>query len=413
MNITPINSKSSFKILIELYNYNGEDFRLSFFTANTVQKRYSCSCVSGVYTNCQKLDNTHVLCSFPANSFKLGMLKCEVSYSVYDELSQGNIFKIVSNELVVANVNGAESHIEITNDKTAAITTPEFAVYLLGTIVQGKSCNIKLNGQVFEPINGLIDLGTITDIEGMQGPQGPQGEQGEQGPQGEQGIPGERGPQGEKGDKGEQGIPGEQGPQGPKGDTGEQGPQGEKGDPATATPIVDSLDSDRTDAALSANQGKKLKSLIDNVAPITNYTKIFELELTTDKTDDRNIKIGNVQNYNELILTISCDVPEDVTFVATVFYIITNELTNEYKYSYIGNIASTNKFVYAVQKLARLDDTKFIVEYNSLCSTKTATTESVTRNGRVRLLNVPDNMLFLHSTAKIFYQGMKIAMYAR
>lgn len=163
MNITPINSKSGFKILIELYNYNGEDFRLSFFTANTVQKRYTCSCVSGVYTNCQKVDKTHVLCSFPANSFKLGILKCEVSYSIYDELSQGNVFKIVSNDLVIANVNGIENHIEITNDKTAAISTPEFAIYLLGPVVTGKMPKIILNGHTYEAQNGIINLGNNTD----------------------------------------------------------------------------------------------------------------------------------------------------------------------------------------------------------------------------------------------------------
>lgn len=138
MNVTPINKRSSFKILIALDNYSGEDFRLSFYTAGTVQKRFVCSYINGAYTNCQYIDDYHVLCSFPANTFNLGILKCEICYSFYDELSESNYFKIVSNEIVTARVNNEDSHIEITNDKTGKIITPEFAIYLLGPILRGE-----------------------------------------------------------------------------------------------------------------------------------------------------------------------------------------------------------------------------------------------------------------------------------
>ena len=159
MNVTPINKRSGFKILIALDNYSGEDFRLSFYTAGTVQKRFICSYINGAYTNCQCIDDYHVLCSFPPNTFNLGILKCEVCYGFYDELSESNYFKIISNEIVTARVNDEDSHIEITNDKTGKIVTPEFAIYLLGPVLQPKSVKIKLNNIVYEATDGIIDLG--------------------------------------------------------------------------------------------------------------------------------------------------------------------------------------------------------------------------------------------------------------
>ena len=161
MNVTPINKRSSFKILITLDNYSGEDFRLSFYAAGTVQKRFICSYINGAYTNCQRIDDYHVLCSFPPNTFNLGILKCEVCYGFYDELSESNYFKVISNEIVTARVNDEDSHIEITNDKTGKIVTPEFAIYLLGPVLQPKSVKIKLNGVIYEAVDGVIDLGTI------------------------------------------------------------------------------------------------------------------------------------------------------------------------------------------------------------------------------------------------------------
>lgn len=161
MKITPINRRSGFKILIALENYSGEDFRLSFYTAGTVQKRFVCSYIDGVYTNCQPIDDYHVWCSFPPNTFKLGILKCEIGYGFYDELSESNYFKVISNEIVTARVNGEDSHIEITNEKTGKIITPEFAIHLLGPVLQPKSVKIKLNGVIYEAVDGIIDLGTI------------------------------------------------------------------------------------------------------------------------------------------------------------------------------------------------------------------------------------------------------------
>lgn len=94
----------------------------------------------------------------------------------------------------------------------------------------------------------------------IKGVKGDKGDKGDKGEQGIQGIKGDTGAKGEKGDKGDKGDKGEQGIQGVKGDTGAKGDKGDKGDTGDTTTVTDSLDSDSTTAALSANQGKVLDS---------------------------------------------------------------------------------------------------------------------------------------------------------
>lgn len=85
---------------------------------------------------------------------------------------------------------------------------------------------------------------------------GEKGDQGPQGLQGPKGDTGETGPQGPKGDKGETGA---QGPKGEKGETGATGPQG------PAVSVVNDLTTGGATEALSAEQGKALKALIDSL----------------------------------------------------------------------------------------------------------------------------------------------------
>lgn len=82
------------------------------------------------------------------------------------------------------------------------------------------------------------------------------GEKGDQGPQGLQGPKGEKGETGEQGPKGEKGETGATGPKGDKGDVGPQGP---------AVSVVNDLTTGGTTEALSAEQGKALKALIDSL----------------------------------------------------------------------------------------------------------------------------------------------------
>lgn len=82
------------------------------------------------------------------------------------------------------------------------------------------------------------------------------GEKGDQGPQGLQGPKGEKGETGEQGPKGEKGETGATGPKGDRGDVGPQGP---------AVSVVNDLTTGGATEALSAEQGKALKALIDSL----------------------------------------------------------------------------------------------------------------------------------------------------
>ena len=135
--------------------------------------------------------------------------------------------------------------------------------------------------------------------QGLQGVPGPKGATGDQGPKGDAGVAGPqgpagtngftwrpavdgsgnlswtqnsgttapttiniRGPQGPAGAKGETGAPGPQGlagATGPKGDRGDVGPQG------PAVDVVNNLTTGGTTKALSAEQGKAIKTLIDSL----------------------------------------------------------------------------------------------------------------------------------------------------
>lgn len=123
-----------------------------------------------------------------------------------------------------------------------------------------------------------------TFVQSLRGPKGDKGEKGEQGlpgakgDKGDQGLPGRdgaagaQGPQGPTGATGPKGDKGDPGVAGAKGETGERGPQGVKGDkgdkgetgpqgPAVA--LVNDLTTGGTTKALTAEQGKALKGLID------------------------------------------------------------------------------------------------------------------------------------------------------
>lgn len=100
---------------------------------------------------------------------------------------------------------------------------------------------------------------------GAQGPKGDKGETGAQGPKGDQGLQGVQGPKGDKGETGAQGL---QGPKGDTGATGATGPKGDKGETGAQGPavsVVNDLTTGGTTKALSAEQGKAIKALIDSL----------------------------------------------------------------------------------------------------------------------------------------------------
>lgn len=155
MNVNRINYKSNFKLLIELKNYTGEDYVLTFTTTNTIKKKYTCSFVNGVYKNCSKVDNTHIICNFDSGVFRPGLLTCEVKYSFHDLDTSDKKYKIVSNDLVVAYKNTIEYHVEITKDISDAVNTPEWIIHLLGPVLKNE-CPFEIddNGILLNKKNG-------------------------------------------------------------------------------------------------------------------------------------------------------------------------------------------------------------------------------------------------------------------
>ena len=165
-------------------------------------------------------------------------------------------------------------------------------------------------------------LQSLKGAKGDRGETGPQGQVGPQGPIGPKGETGLTGPQGPQGLKGENGAVGPMGPTGPKGEQGIQGPKGadgitpnikigtvsslepgqnptvtntgtlgapvfnfgipkgQKGSDATVT-IDDNLTSSATNHALSANQGKELKGLIDALSAKMTFEDITPGEAMT------------------------------------------------------------------------------------------------------------------------------------
>ena len=160
-------------------------------------------------------------------------------------------------------------------------------------------------------------LQSLKGAKGDRGETGPQGPIGQTGPKGETGLAGAQGPQGLKGETGPAGPMGPAGPAGAVGPMGPKGadgvtpnikigtvsslepgqtptvtntgtlgapvfnfgiPKGQKGSDATVT-IDDNLTSSATNHALSANQGKVLKGLIDALS-----AKLTFEDLTPDES---------------------------------------------------------------------------------------------------------------------------------
>ena len=168
----------------------------------------------------------------------------------------------------------------------------------------------------------MLDDGELRGPKGDRGETGAAGPAGPVGPTGAKGETGLTGPQGPQGLKGENGAVGPMGPTGPKGEQGIQGPKGadgitpnikigtvsslepgqnptvtntgtlgapvfnfgipkgQKGSDATVT-IDDNLTSSAANHALSANQGKVLKGLIDALSAKMTFEDITPDEAMT------------------------------------------------------------------------------------------------------------------------------------
>jgi hypothetical protein len=167
---------------------------------------------------------------------------------------------------------------------------------------------------------------------------------------------------GEQGPVGPQGPQGPQGPEGPQGPQGEPGPQGEQG-PAGPNNIYNGLDSDATDYALSAKQGKELASTLAEIAnklgdavletsaqTVTEAINEIEQELIGEVG---TVTLNNSETFpfNNSMVTVSLakprttqnyivivDVPAAVGNVGEI--VITDKLVNGFKIGFTGSASS-------------------------------------------------------------------------
>ena len=136
----------------------------------------------------------------------------------------------------------------------------------------------KIAGTIFNSLKG--EKGET----GAVGPQGPKGATGDQGPKGATGVAGPQGPAGTNGFTWRPAVDGSgnlswtqnsgttapttiniKGPQGPTGATGPKGDRGDVGPQGPAVAVVNDLTTGGTTKALSAEQGKAIKALIDSL----------------------------------------------------------------------------------------------------------------------------------------------------
>lgn len=134
--------------------------------------------------------------------------------------------------------------------KPSALSSPDLEAVKKALTTKADLVNGKVPLAQLPPIGG----GTVGD----KGPTGDKGPIGDKGPAGDKGPDGDKGPAGDKGPQGEAGPAGAQGPAGEKGPQGAPGPAGPQGPGGGSIDIINTLDSNRTDAALSAAQGKAL-----------------------------------------------------------------------------------------------------------------------------------------------------------
>lgn len=197
---------------------------------------------------------------------------------------------------------------------------------------------------------------------GYQGNQGNIGKQGNQGIMGTQGLPGVQGNEGQRGSLGPQGAKGNQGnigAQGEEGLTGPQGQQGAKGDTGNSgysgniedLEIVNNVNQGGETAALSAEMGKQLYKIINELKSEVDNLKNTLSASGTISVDYHSLYIGTIeptaQNYTSLLT------PQDYS---STFYQTAND---ENVYILIDNNEYTRIEVKKLWNLNALIETTF------------------------------------------------------
>ena len=232
MNIIHKNYKEDLKLLINMgANYKGEPFRVIFTAGCYAIKEYVCSYNGVAYTNCERADESHILCLLDNHGLPCGLVNAEIDVFMPDGSMPDGNFRLSTKGLLEFEYQGETCHLELIEGEGDEISIAEISTTLLGTILRGEKGDkgdkgdpgVKGEkgdkGDRGESLLTFEDL-TLEEIEAIRGPKGDKGDAGPQGPKGDRGDTGIQGPKGDTGDVG---------PQGPKGDKGEVGPQGPAG----------------------------------------------------------------------------------------------------------------------------------------------------------------------------------------
>lgn len=208
MNIIHKNYREDLKLLIDMgANYKGEPFRIVFTAGCYAVKEYVCSYNCVAYTNCERVDESHILCLLDNHGLPCGLVNAEIDIFMPDGSMPDGNFRLSTKGLLEFEYQGETCHLELIEGEGDEISIAEISTTLLGTILRGEKGD-----------------------KGDKGDPGAKGEKGDKGDRGEslltfedltlEEIEAIRGPKGDKGDAG---------PQGPKGDKGDVGPQGPAG----------------------------------------------------------------------------------------------------------------------------------------------------------------------------------------
>lgn len=232
MNIIHKNYKEDLKLLINMgANYKGEPFRVTFTAGCYAIKEYVCSYNGVAYTNCERVDESHILCLLDNHGLPCGLVNVEIDVFMPDGSMPDGNFRLSTKGLLEFEYQGETCHLELIEGEGDEISIAEISTTLLGTILRGEKGDKGDKGDPGakgekgdkgdrgESLLTFEDL-TLEEIEAIRGPKGDKGDTGPQGPKGDRGDTGLQGPKGDNGDVG---------PQGPKGDKGDVGPQGPAG----------------------------------------------------------------------------------------------------------------------------------------------------------------------------------------
>lgn len=139
MKILHKNKKEDLKVLVFLGDkYNGEYFSLTFTSGSFCVAPFVCSYNENGYKNCEKVDDTHVMCLLDNHGLPSGLVTLERTFYLHDGQMPDGDFRLNEKGLLVFLHEGIPCHLELGNGKSDPIDTPETTVEVLGTIIKGE-----------------------------------------------------------------------------------------------------------------------------------------------------------------------------------------------------------------------------------------------------------------------------------